>query len=108
MSSIRPRVRVPRSARAGEEVEIRTLISHPMETGNRIGPNNVPVPRHTIELFTCHFNGTLVMEMQIDGGISADPYFEFFARVDASGRFEFAWHDSTGEIHRETAEITVN
>jgi sulfur-oxidizing protein SoxZ len=30
-----PRIRIPRSARAGEVIEIRTLIEHPMETGLR-------------------------------------------------------------------------
>jgi len=38
-----PRIRAPRSARAGEVVEIRTLMEHPMETGLRQeGGRSVP------------------------------------------------------------------
>ncbi|MCC7428877.1 MAG: thiosulfate oxidation carrier complex protein SoxZ, partial [Alphaproteobacteria bacterium] len=46
-----PRVRVPASARAGEIVEIRTQIDHPMETGLRRDEGGRPVPRNMLRSF---------------------------------------------------------
>ena len=106
MSGITPRVRVPRTARPGEVVEIRTLISHPMETGHRID-RGTAIPRHIVERFTCHLGEDLVMELTVEGGVAANPYFEFTARVDAAGTFRFAWHDSTGAVYEESADIAL-
>lgn len=106
--NIRPRIRVPRTAAAGDAVEIKTLVNHPMETGHRRDSDGALVPRHVIERFTCEFNGQLVQEMTISGGISANPYFEFWATVPESGTFTFTWYDDTGEVFTETAEIAVS
>ena len=42
---IKPRLRVPTSAKKGEVVEIKTLITHPMETGQRKDSDGKIVPR---------------------------------------------------------------
>jgi sulfur-oxidizing protein SoxZ len=104
----RPRVRVQRTATAGEVVELKTLITHPMETGHRREADGTLVPRHIIERFTCEFNGVNVIDMRIHGGISANPYFEFWATVNESGTFTFAWHDQNGDIYTDSANIAVS
>ena len=106
-TDIRPRVRLPRSITAGEAFEIKTLVTHPMETGHRRDTEGAIVPRHVVERFTCEFDGELVMEMNISGGIGANPYFEFWATVPGSGTMTFTWYDDTGEVWTETKDITV-
>lgn len=103
----RPRVRVQRTAAADEVVLIRTLINHPMESGNRIGPDGARVPRHIINRFVCSFNNELVLDMEVGPSVSANPFFEFEARVPASGTFHFSWYDDSGTIFQDSATIEV-
>ncbi|MEN8709962.1 MAG: thiosulfate oxidation carrier complex protein SoxZ, partial [Paracoccaceae bacterium] len=60
-SGVKPRVKVPRSAAAGETVTLKTLISHPMESGQSKDSDGNPIPRSIINRFTCEFNGNSVV-----------------------------------------------
>lgn len=104
----RSRLRVPSQAARDEVVQIRTLISHPMENGSRVGPDGAVVPRRIINRFICTFNDQRVFEMDIGPSVSANPFIEFDARVPASGRFYFEWHDDSGAIYRDSATIEVS
>jgi sulfur-oxidizing protein SoxZ len=103
----RPRVRVPKSAKAGEVVTIKAMITHIMETGQRKDAAGNPIPRSIINRFTCDFNGVNVIDVGMEPAVSANPFFEFDARVDAPGEFTFAWHDDTGAIYTEVQAIEV-
>lgn len=107
MTSIRPRVRVPASARPGEPVRIRTLINHPMHSGQGVDAAGNPVPRRLIHRFSCSFEGESVIEIDLGPGIAASPYFEFDAVIDRAGVFQFAWHDEDGSVFTETAAIEL-
>jgi sulfur-oxidizing protein SoxZ len=105
--NVTPRVRVPREASAGDSVSVRTLISHPMESGVRRDGDGNLIPRQIINRFTCDFNGVNVIDVTMEPAISTNPYFQFDAIVDATGTFEFKWYDDDGSIYEETADITV-
>lgn len=107
MSDIRPRVRVPKSASAGESVLLKTLISHPMETGQRRDGSGNVIPRWIINRFTCEFNGKPVIDMALDPAISTNPYIEFEAVVDETGEFVFTWYDDNGDVYTDTQPIEV-
>ena len=49
-------ITMPRTAKRGDVVEIRTLIAHPMETGYRPGDDGRVRPRDIIRRFTCHYD----------------------------------------------------
>ena len=57
MAKIKPRVKVPKKAKAGEAVTIKTLISHPMESGQRKDKKGNIIPRKIINKFVATFNG---------------------------------------------------
>ena len=101
------RIKVPQQVRKDEVFRIRTKISHPMETGWRMGPDGVVVPRNRINTFVCTFNGKPIFRSDFHSGVSADPYLSFFARVGESGTLEFEWIDDTGDTYRRSAEIEV-
>jgi sulfur-oxidizing protein SoxZ len=105
--NVTPRVRVPRDATAGEIITIKTLISHPMESGQRKDSDGNTIPRSIINRFTCTFNGETVIDVALDPAISTNPYFEFQAIVPASGTFEFTWYDDDGDIYTDTQDIAV-
>lgn len=107
MSDVRPRIRLPRSASAGETITVKTLISHIMESGQRRDSAGNIIPRQIINRFTCEFAGTMVLDMQLHGGVSANPYVEFDAVVPATGDFVFTWYDDNGSIYTATETMTV-
>jgi len=101
------RIRLPSTAKKGEIVEIKTLINHPMESGQRKDSAGNAIPRKIINKMTVSFNGKEIMSATLHPAISANPYISFFTKVDESGTFEFAWTDDDGSVVKETAEIKV-
>ncbi len=107
MSDVKPRVRVPKTAQAGEVIVLKTLINHDMESGLRKDRDGNVIPRRIINHFTCAFNGEVVIDVAMEPGISVNPYFEFEATVPESGTFTFRWVDDDGSIYEANEEITV-
>ncbi len=70
---VKPRVKVPKSADAGEAITIKTLISHQMESGQRKDGDGNPIPRSIINRFTCEFNGESVIDVKLEPAISTNP-----------------------------------
>lgn len=103
----KPRVKVPKSAAAGEVVTIKALISHKMESGQRKDAEGKLIPRSIINRFTCDLNGANVIDVTIDPAVSTNPYFEFDARVDAAGDFTFTWFDDDGAVYTDTKSIDL-
>ena len=103
----KPRVKVPKTASAGEVIVIKTLISHEMESGQRKDKEGNPIPRKIINKFTCEFNGQTVFSCDLDPAISANPYFEFNAKVTESGTFKFTWVDDDGSLYTDEQAIEV-
>jgi len=107
MAKSKPRVKVPKSAAAGDVITIKTLISHKMESGQRKGKDGKIIPRSIINKFECTFNGQPVFSCDIDPAVSANPYFEFTAKVMEAGSFQFKWTDDDGTVYEETKEIAL-
>ena len=102
-----PRVRVPAQAKAGEMIEIKTLISHDMESGQRKDAAGKVIPRQIINKFTAAFNGKTVFEADWFPSISANPYQSFFFKAKETGEFTFTWKDDNGSDYTAKAKLTV-
>ena len=103
----RPRVRLPESAKVGDVIEVKTLISHVMETGQRKEGDGKPIPRFIINAFTATFAGAEVFKAELHPGISANPFLAFNMRVPGPGEFEFTWIDDNGVKVSEKARLNV-
>jgi len=53
----RPLINVPANVKRGQVFEIKTLISHIMETGFRYSTTGAHIPRDIVTSFTCSYNG---------------------------------------------------
>lgn len=106
-SGVKPRVKVPRSAAAGETITIKSLITHPMESGQRKDKSGNPIPRSIINRFTCEFNGAIVVDVAMEPAITTNPYFKFDAVVDAAGEFKFSWYDDDGSVYEQSKSIKL-
>ncbi|MEK0163213.1 thiosulfate oxidation carrier complex protein SoxZ [Phaeobacter sp. JH20_36] len=106
-SGVKPRVKVPKKAAAGEAVTIKTLISHNMESGQRKDKEGNVIPRSIINRFTCEFNGQSVVDVAMEPAISTNPYFQFDATVPEAGEFVFTWYDDDGSVYTEQKPIAI-
>lgn len=105
----KPRVKVPKSAKKGDIIEIKTLISHKMETGTRKNKKTGKlIPRFIINKFACNYGGGEIFSADMYPAIAANPYFAFFARATSSGPFDFTWTDDKGKSVKATKKITVS
>ena len=107
MATHTPRVRVAAQAKPGELIEIKTLISHEMESGQRRNSQGEAIPRKIINKFTAAFNGKTFFEADWNPAISANPYQSFFYKAKESGEFVFAWKDDDGSTYEARNKLTV-
>ena len=104
----KPRIKLPKEAKKGEVIQIKTLVSHVMESGQRRDREGKIIPRKIINRFTCEFNGKPVFSCEIEPAVAANPYLQFSARVEESGTFKFAWTDDDGKTITAEEKITVS
>ncbi len=108
MAKVRPRVKVPSKAKAGEVITIKTLINHKMESGFRKDKKTGElIPQQIINTFKVEFNGKPVFTADVRPAVSANPYFQFSVKVPESGTFKFTWLDDDGSEYTEEKKITV-
>ena len=92
---------------AGSYTDVRVLMTHPMETGQRKGADGSPIPRFIINSFAATFAGVEVFKAELHPAISANPYLAFFMRVPGPGEFEFTWTDDKGAKVSERLKLNV-
>jgi len=101
------RLRVPKSAKRGELVEIRTMAEHPMESGFRYNNVGKLIPRHIATEFVCKYNGREVFRAALHPAVSTNPYFLFYLVAEQSGELVFSWADDRGGAVTEVRTISV-
>ena len=108
MAKVKPRVKVPRKAKAGEAVTIKTLISHPMESGQRKDRKTGElIPRKIINKFVATYDGDTVFSMDMLPAIAANPYVEFSVKLAKSGTMRFEWTDDDGSVYDIEKKVKV-
>ena len=105
--SARALINVPKTAKRGDVIEIKTLISHVMETGYRHGTNGQGIPRDIITSFSCKYNGEEIFAATFYPAIAANPFVTFFTTATESGTLAFTWEGDNGFSVTEEAKIVV-
>ena len=108
MSSIKPRVKVPKEVLMDEIIEIKTLIRHPMHSGRMKDTDGNTIPKQIINAFSAKFNGQEVFKMDLEASISTNPYIVFQYKAKDSGTFDFEWLDDNGEKYSISKKMTVS
>jgi sulfur-oxidizing protein SoxZ len=95
-----------RATLAGGVTEVRVLMTHPMETGQRRDPDGKLYPLHFIQNVTVKVNGKTAIESQISQGVSRNPVFSFRVKGGAKGdKIEVSWLDNQGETNKIEAAV---
>jgi sulfur-oxidizing protein SoxZ len=96
-----------RAVLKGDITDVRVLMVHPMETGQRKDTSGNIVPTHFIQEVSVRLNGKSVLEGQISQAVSRNPVFSFRLKGAKVGdKIDIAWLDSKGERSQSDAVIT--
>lgn len=97
MSTVKPRIKLDKKeAKKGDLVEVKALVSHIMETGQRRGGDGKVIPRKILNKFSCTVNGKEVFAADFEPAVSANPYIQFKFRATESGPVVLTWIDDDG------------
>lgn len=88
-------------------VEVKTLISHPMETGLRKDKKTgKAIPAHFIQEVVAEYNDKKVLTAHWGGGVSKNPYLAFkFKGGEKGDTVTISWTDNKGES--DSAEVKI-
>ena len=88
------RLKYKKIVKVGENVKIKTLAEHEMETGvRRDDITGVIYPRLIIQSVIAKYNGKIVFKANWFSGVSANPYLAFYITAKESGLIEIEWKD---------------
>ena len=88
------RLKYKKIVQFGENVKIKTLAEHEMETGvRRDNITGVIYPRLIIQSVIAKNNGKIVFKANWFSGVSANPYLAFYITAKESGLIEIEWKD---------------
>jgi len=108
MANIKPRVRVRKKLKQGEVFEVKTIVEHDMETGQRPDKKTgKKIPREIINKVRVTYNGDLVLDADWHPAVSANPFTSFFVTAKESGTMDFTWTDDNGADYKKSVKINV-
>lgn len=88
-------------------VNVKVLMSHDMETGQRKDASGKKVPAHYIQNVTATWQGKTVLSAQWGRAVSKNPFLEFNFKGGQKGeKIQVTWTDNKGD--KRTDEATIN
>src|SRR5262252_1735664 len=104
----KPRIRLSKKeVRKGETIDVKTLVSHVMETGLRKDASGNLIPRMIINTFSCELNGAFVFGCDLESAVTANPYFELKSKPTESGTSKVTTGYDEGARSEPTESFTV-
>ena len=104
---VRVLINVPKQIRANDPFDVKVLISHPMESGQRRDQLGVAIPRDIINHFVCTLDGEIVVDMELFPAIAANPFFSFIVTAEKNGSLALTFTDDHGVTQTETVAIEI-
>ena len=96
-----------RAAAKDGATEVKVLISHDMETGQRKDANGAVIPAHFITELSATHNGKVVLSGEFGTAVSKNPYLAFKVKGGKAGdKVVCNWTDNKGD--KRTDEATVS
>ncbi len=102
---VRVLLNVPKQVRKGEPFDVKLLISHPMESGQRRDAMGLAIPRDIVRRLVCTFDTEEVFGMDLFPAIAANPFLVFSAQIERSGTLSIMFTDDHGVVQTETAAV---
>lgn len=95
-----------RAQMKGDVCDVKILMSHPMETGQRKDSSGNTIPAHFIQTVDIALNGKSIIQGQTGTSVSRNPVFGFKLKgAKAGDKVTVNWTDNKGD--KRTDEATV-
>ena len=95
-----------RATMQGDSADVKVLISHPMETGQRKNEKGELVPLHYITQVTATHNGKTVLNAHWSQAVSRNPFLGFKVKGAKPGdKVTVSWVDNKGD--KSSIETTI-
>ena len=92
----------------GEVTDIKILISHPMETGQRKDAEGNAIPAHFIQQVTVTLNGKTLLTTQWGTAIARNPFLGLRTTAAKLGdKIAVTWTDTKGEQRTDETTVTA-
>ena len=107
-TAVKPRIKLDKKeAKKGDIVEVKALVAHIMETGQRKDAQGNTILRKIIKKFVCTVAGKQVFAADFEPAVSANPYIQFKFKATESGPVVLTWTDDDGSTIMGEETITV-
>lgn len=98
-----------RAKLSGDMLEIKLIISHPMETGRKKDDAGDLIPAHFIQLVNIMLNDKTLLETQWGTGIAKNPYLTIRAKGAKVGdKITVSWLDNMDESGTQEALVIMS
>lgn len=96
-----------RAQAEGDIANVKVLMNHPMETGQRKdAKTGQVVPAHFIQTVTAQVNGKTVLDAQWSQAVSKNPFLGFKVKgAKAGDKVVVSWADNKGDKNQATAVV---
>jgi len=95
-----------RAKMEGDAADVKVLMSHPMETGQRKNEKGELVPVHFIQSVIATHNGKTVLDAQWSQAIARNPFLGFRVQGAKPGdKITISWIDNAGD--KSSIDTTV-
>ena len=96
-----------RASATGDTVEVKVLMRHDMETGQRKDASGKTIPAHFIKNLVAKANGKVVLDANFGPSVSKDPFLSFKFKGAAKGdKVSVTWVDSAGDTRTDESTIS--
>jgi sulfur-oxidizing protein SoxZ len=97
-----------RAQMQGDVADIKVLMNHPMETGQRKDSKTGQlIPAHFIQTVSATVNGKPVLNAQWSQAVSKNPFLGFKVKgAKAGDKVEVSWVDNKGDTNKIETSIS--
>lgn len=102
-----PVLRVPRSFKVGEVIEVRTKIDHPSDTGLTFDAGKFVLarPEFFLKQMRVSFDGQLISDFRLTSAVSPNPLIRFPLKVTRAGTLQVVFANNEGQQWETTQFI---
>ena len=95
-----------RATLVGDATEVKVLMNHEMETGQRKDAQGQPIPAWFIQNVVATWNGRTVLSAQWGPAVAKNPFLSFKFKGGAKGeKVSITWVDTRGDTRTDEAVI---
>src|SRR2546422_4106373 len=103
------RIRVPPSIKAGDVVQVRSLVIHPMERVERDAQGKIIQKNYNyVNKVIVTYLGKTILTFDTSQGVAENPFFSFTFRATAPGPLKVEFLDTTGGRFERTADVKLS